>query len=54
MVETHRGLALGAVGGGALRGLAAVAVTAGAAGGGGRHDHCVQGHCHTQRAEVID
>ena len=51
MVETHRRLALGAVGGRALWGLAAIAVTAGAAGGRGRHDHCVQAHCERAHGE---
>lgn len=46
MVETHRGLALGTVGGRTLWGLAAIAVAAGTAGGCGGHDHCVQVHCH--------
>lgn len=52
MVETHRGLALGTVGGRALWGLAAIAIAAGTAGGCGGHDHCVQVHCQREKKKT--
>ena len=53
MVHTHRRLALGTVGGRALRGLAAVTVAAVAAGGCWGHDHCVQVDCDVRWAVLI-